>query len=253
MAWASYDLVLVRSTWDYALRREEFLAWAARCRRTANPQPVLRWSTDKRYLTDLSAAGVPVVPTDFVAPGQPLAAPDGWQEIVVKPTISVSAADTGRYPAGHADAHDLVRRLHRQGRDVMVQPYLAAIDSDGETALVYLGGHFSHAVRKAALLTGHGERPPVVGDDALAHTTATTASAAQLAVGEQALRAVPGAPDALTYARVDLVPDLNGAPLLLELELAEPSLFLRQAPPPALRRLAEHTAAASVATQDPPT
>jgi hypothetical protein len=116
--WPAFDTVLVRSTWDYPLRRDEFLAWARRCARTANPRPVLEWNTDKRYLADLAAAGVPSVPTTFVLPGSAMTAPHGGY--VVKPTVSGSAADTGRFDdSADPAAHELVARIHAQGRTVM--------------------------------------------------------------------------------------------------------------------------------------
>ena len=238
--WQSYDLVLVRNTWDYTLRRAEFLRWAERCPATANPADILRWSTDKHYLHELETEGVPVVPTSFVEPGSGLHVPGAWQsgEVVVKPAVSASAADTGRFHPDDPAAVALVRRLHGQGRSAMLQPYVRQVDSAGETALVFLSGTFSHAVRKAAVLTGPGEREPVVGDDVLDAITPAVASQAQLDVAAAALAAVPGGPERLTYARVDMVPDDSGTPTILELELAEPSLFLRYAPPGALDRWA---------------
>ena len=149
--WGAFDTVLIRSTWDYPLRREAFLEWTRRCRRTANPRDVVAWNTDKRYLDDLSAAGVPTVPTVFVDPGAPVpAAAARWREHVVKPAVSGSAADTGRF-AGLDDpgAVALMADLHEQNRTVMVQPYLDGIDVDGEISLVFLGGQYSHAVRRA--------------------------------------------------------------------------------------------------------
>ncbi len=143
--WAEFDAVLVRSTWDYPLRRDAFLSWARTNRVIANPVPVLAWNTDKHYVQDLARAGVATVPTEFLPPGH---APGGRRgECVVKPTISGGAADTGHF-ADPADpgAVALVARLHAQGRTAMVQPYLPGIDSDGETSLVFLGGEFSHAV-----------------------------------------------------------------------------------------------------------
>ncbi|SER07384.1 hypothetical protein SAMN05421756_108195 [Microlunatus flavus] len=74
VSWPEFPVVLVRSTWDYPLRRAEFLDWTRRCRRTANPRDVLAWNTDKRYLDDLAAAGVATIPTIFLDPGQPLRA-----------------------------------------------------------------------------------------------------------------------------------------------------------------------------------
>lgn len=239
--WAAFDLVLVRSTWDYPLRRDAFLAWSRSCRRTANPQHVLEWNTDKHYLRDLAEAGVPTVATVFVSPGERPQWPS--DDYVVKPTVSGSAADTGRFAADDPRAHDLVRRLHAQGRTAMLQPYVSGIDVDGETSLVYLGGVYSHAVRRAPLLTTTGVREPVVVADVLGTLRRVEATPAQRQVAEAALDAVPGAPEGLTYARIDLIPDSDG-PVVLELEATDCFLFLSYATPDALSRMTGHLRAA---------
>jgi len=228
--WQSYDLVLVRSTWDYHLRRDEFLSWAQRCRATSNPAGVLRWNTDKRYLLDLRDSGVPIVPTVFTEPGQLLRVPSEWTgDVVVKPAVSASAGDTGRYANGSPDAAALAATLHADGRVVMAQPYQSGIETGGETSLIYLGGEFSHAVAKGPLLTRHGTRAAAGGDATPATNTSTSATFPQFAVADAALRAVSTGSSELTYARVDLIPGDDGQPLLLELELVEPGLFLRYA------------------------
>lgn len=239
VAWTDLDLVVVRSTWDYPARRKEFLAWAAARHRIANSAPVLTWNTDKRYLQDLRRAGVPVVPGHVLEPGDPYRPPASHGDVVVKPVVGAGAADTGRYPDGSPGAAELTAALHRQGRAVLVQPYLTEVDTDGETALVYLAGALSHAVRKAPLLVHEGTRPPVVGDAAHALLTPAVATSEQQAVAAAALAAVPGGPERLPYARVDLVPTHDG-PVVLELELTEPSLFLRYAPQAAIDDLAQH-------------
>ena len=232
--WGGFDAVLVRSTWDYPRRREEFLTWAKRCSVTVNPAPVLAWNTDKRYLLDLQDAGVPVAPTVFLEPGEPYRVPQQWRgDVVVKPTSSNSAADTGRYRPGDPGAALLVAALHQQGRTAMVQPYLTGIDHDGETALVHLAGQVTHTLRKAPLLTGPGTRTPLTGDAARAQMRPAQATSAQLELAQAALAAVPGGAGPLAYARIDLVPGPEG-PLVLELELTEPSLFLDHAPPGAV-------------------
>ena len=214
--WSSYDLSVVRSTWDYVPRREEFLAWAAGVPRLANPAEVLSWNTDKRYLGQLAAAGVPVVPTEFVAPGEPLQVPA--YEHVVKPTVSAGAADTERFAAGE-DSTAHATALLDAGRTVMVQPYQSAIDQAGETALFFFAGRFSHAARKAPILV------PELTERLAVAVTPAQAGPAELAVAEAALAAVPfGAP--LLYARVDVVPGPDGSPVVMELELTEPCLFL---------------------------
>ena len=236
--WAAFDVVLVRSTWDYPLRHAAFLAWAAGCRRTVNPYDVLAWNTDKRYLLDLAAAGVPGVPTVLLPPGSSEPA-DVGRDVVVKPTVSGSAADAGRF-AGLDDpgARGLVARLHGQGRTAMVQPYQPGIEQDGETSLVFLAGAFSHAVRRAPLLTAQGERRAVVVADVVPSTRPVTPSDGQLDLAHRALAAVPGGPERLAYARVDLVPGPDG-PVLLELEVTDCFLFLSHARSDAVRSMAE--------------
>ncbi|MFG1777471.1 RimK family alpha-L-glutamate ligase [Micromonospora sp. NPDC049048] len=233
--WPAYDLAVLRSPWDYALRRDEFVAWAARVPALANPGDVVRWNTDKRYLAELSAAGVPTVPTSWIAPGETWRPPAERGEYVVKPAVSAGSQDTGCYdladPGHRALAAAHLRRLSDAGRLAMVQPYLGAVDTAGETALLFLAGPhgptFSHAVRKGPMLTG-----PDLGVEGLfrpEEITARTATAEQLTVAEKALAAVPGGPGRLLYARVDLIPGPDGAPVLVELELTEPSLFLGHA------------------------
>ncbi len=94
--WDAFDLVVVRSPWDYTHDREAFVAWAHSVPRLVNPAPVLAWNTDKRYMGDVAAAGIPVVETTFLAPGDVL--PDELPaELVLKPTVSAGSADTGRF------------------------------------------------------------------------------------------------------------------------------------------------------------
>ena len=232
--WAAYDLAVLRSPWDYPARRDAFVDWARSVPRLANPADVVAWNTDKAYLHDLAEAGVAVTPTDFVAPGVDWTPPPGG-EWVVKPTVSVAARDSGRYrlpaDAGLAAAH--VRRLHEAGRTAMIQPYLAAVDEAGETAVLCMPDAagtlgYSHGVRKGALLTG-----PDTGWTAGEYrqeTSPRTPSAPELALAAAALAAVPGGATRLLYARVDMIPGPDGSPLLVELELTEPSLLFRHAP-----------------------
>jgi glutathione synthase/RimK-type ligase-like ATP-grasp enzyme len=234
--WRTFDLVVVRSTWDYAERRDAFLAWAASLPRVLNELEVLRWNTDKRYLRELERAGVRVVPTSFLEPGEPFEAPPG--RFVVKPAVSAGARHSARYEPGQAaEAHAHVTRLHGLGRVVMVQPYLDGIETHGETGLLYIGGSYSHSVRKAPLLLP-GQAP---GDALYLEEQIERAqpSEAECAVAEAVLRV---GPDGLLYARVDLVPGPDG-PVVLEVELTEPSLWLAHAAG-AAERFADAIAAA---------
>jgi len=230
--WGSYDLAVLRSPWDYVARRDDFVAWAARVPRLANPADVVAWNTEKTYLEMLGAAGVPVVPTAWVRPGERWEPPTAG-EYVVKPAVGSGSRDAGRYDLadpGHRDlaaAH--VTRLAAAGRLVMVQPYLAAVDTHGETGLLFVGGGLSHAVRKGPMLegpdeSGSGGRPP--GLYRAERITVREPSAAEVEVACKVLAAVPGVPERLLYARVDVIPGPSGDPLLVELELTEPSLFL---------------------------
>jgi glutathione synthase/RimK-type ligase-like ATP-grasp enzyme len=217
--WGRFDLVVVRSAWDYAERRDEFLDWAARLARVLNPLPVLRWSTDKRYLAELEAAGVPVVPTLFLEPGEAFEAPTG--RFVVKPVFSAGGRASARYePEEAAAAAAHVEALHAEGRAAMVQPHVDGVERAGEIALVYLGGSYSHAVRKrVSLRRGTPDAPELYLEESV---EPAEPSEADLRAAEAALTATPF--DDLLYARVDLVHDPE--PLVLELELAEPSLYL---------------------------
>ncbi|MFI1383666.1 RimK family alpha-L-glutamate ligase [Embleya sp. NPDC020886] len=223
--WSACAAVVIRSTWDYAERRTHYLAWAeavAAVTRLDNPIALLRWNTDKRYLHELAARGVPVVPTRFVAPGEPPILPEHG-EFVVKPAVSAGARDTARYAQRHRDAaRRHVAALHAGGATAMVQPYLSRID-EGERALVFLGGAFSHAMRKGPVLT----EPGVLDNDREAHPGLLPhqPSAAELDLAAAALAAVPGSHTPL-YARVDLALADDGSPVLMELELVEPNLFI---------------------------
>ncbi|MBQ1099994.1 hypothetical protein KBY55_29040 [Streptomyces sp. b94] len=224
--WGSFDLAVLRSTWDYSWRADEFTAWAGKCgevTRLANPAKVVRWNTDKRYLGDLAAAGVPTVPTRYASPGEAPGLP-GDHEFVVKPTSGAGARFAARYtPDEHATAVRQVERMHAEGFTAMVQPYVRSIDTAGERALQFFGGRLLHASRKGAVLT-----PGTPYDERkVAHPGLEpwTPAPAELAVAESALAAVPDAAE-LLYARVDLVDGEDGRPRVMELELVEPNLFL---------------------------
>lgn len=222
-------LVVVRSTWDYTSDRAAFLDWAKTVPRLENAATVIEWNSDKVYLRELAEADVPVVPTTWVAPGADVRLPETG-DLVIKPSVGAGSRGAGRFgPDTRAAAREHVRALHEAGRTVLMQPYLDGVDTVGETALIYLDGVFSHAVGKAAMLA-----PDVVNSLELTHSelfvveqmSRREPTAAELAVGAQvitATRRLLGGEQ--LYARVDLLPSADG-PVLVELELAEPSLFL---------------------------
>jgi glutathione synthase/RimK-type ligase-like ATP-grasp enzyme len=224
--WSSYDAVVVRSCWDYIGRREEFLRWAATVPQLHNSGAILTWSTDKTYLQQLEAAGIPIIETRWdVAPGDDLGDHAEW---VVKPTISAGSRDTARWETAE-EAWEHSAALVAAGRTSMTQPYIASVDDEGETAMLYFSGTFSHAIRKGPLL----ERGEGVRQDRDSRETISprVPSPEQRDLAERtidAARTAMGLSSAPLYARVDLVTAPNGSPLVIELELAEPSLFLPQ-------------------------
>jgi O-ureido-D-serine cyclo-ligase len=241
--WRRFDLALLRSTWDYVTRLDEFLRWAQRCSaqtRLCNPLPLVRWNIDKHYLVQLAAAGVAVVPSQFVEPGDDAAdalrrfrARAGrYTELVVKPAIGAGSRDAQRHGCDETAAvvaH--IERLLSAGRSVLLQPYLARVDEYGETALIFFAGRFSHAIRKGPLLRrGAALTTALFAPEEI---TPRQATPAELALADKVVAAVPLGPP--LYARVDLIGDAGGAPCVLELELTEPSLFFAQAPGAAQR------------------
>ena len=224
--WSAFGLALIRSTWDYHLRREPFLAWAGHAAartRLWNPPDLLRWSTHKAYLLDLERAGVPVVPTVLRAAGVPLdlaalLAERGWATAVVKPAVSLGGIGAMRVTAAEASAGQSHLDGPLAGRDALIQPYLESVEGPGERDLVFLDGRYSHAVRRDSAFAP-GYRP--------GQARALEPSADERALAERALAAIP-APH--LYARVDMARDAGGTPRIMELELVEPSLFLEQAP-----------------------
>jgi len=235
--WARFDAALLRSTWDYMERLSEFLSWCdntGEATRLINPAAVVRWNTDKHYLTGLLAAGVPTIPSKFIEPGADGAAAladflaqDPASEFVVKPAIGAGSRDAQRYGRPElARATAQVERLLAQRRSVLLQPHLGSVDRVGETALIYFAGRFSHAVRKASLLKPGAQA--TAGLFAPEQISSREPGRDELAVGERALAAVPGGVP--LYGRVDLLRDARGVPHVLEVELTEPSLFFPYAP-----------------------
>jgi hypothetical protein len=178
---------------------------------------VLSWNTDKHYLATLAHAGIPVVPTTYVTAVSGVFVPPAG-EYVVKPIVSAAAMDTARYGPGADDvARRHVERLLASGRGVMVQPYVHAVEEQGETSVFFVGGEYSHGARKEAVLAGDKALSPeltVVGPH--------EPSQMEREMADAVLAAVDGP---LLYARVDLLPGPDG-PMLLELELTESFLFL---------------------------
>ena len=218
--WNEYDLVVIRSTWDYANRRDMYLTWAKGIDRLWNPYPIIEYSSDKHYLTDLEHRGHRVVATTFCDVGASALFPDG--DFVVKPAVGAGSMNADKYRRDERDrALSHVARLHALGRDVVIQPYVSAIDELGERALVFIDGAFSHAMNKGAMLNvTELDRHALYRSDRMSVATAEPDAlhVATTVLGEDIFRG-------LLYARVDLVWSDDGW-AVMELELVEPSLYL---------------------------
>jgi hypothetical protein len=236
MAWEDFPRVVVSSTWDSVDRPSEYLAWArstAAATMLINDLAFIEWNLDKRHQRELASAGVPVVPTVWVDPGEPWEPPASTQ-FVVKPSVSAGGRSTARYAASDEAARAHVRALQSAGQTVMVQDYLPSIDTDGELNVIFINGAFSHAVRKkAALQVGHGvvERPW----ERMKWEGVAVPDARQMEVADSTLAVIRRRMGCYpTYGRVDLINGPAG-PVLLEVELIDPYLSLDMDPSAAAR------------------
>lgn len=231
--WDARVPTVIRSTWDYIHDLERFRAWLARAERAAplwNPRRIVERNVHKGYLLELEARGVRIVPTEFLRRGfdmdlELLRASRGFGAVVIKPAVGAGSFATRRFEAHDGERAQHFLRESLRERDVLVQPWLPSVDGHGERACVWIDGAFTHAVRKTPRFSGEDESV----------SEAVAIEPAEKALAERAL--APIAKD-LLYARVDVAPGLDGRPCVMELELVEPSLFLKQHPP-ALARLAD--------------
>lgn len=220
--------LVVRTPWNYHRHLAQFLTWieAAQTRLPMwNSLEVVRWNSHKRYLAQLSDEGLPVVPTRVFEPGQQLDAAElmGWaagRPLVAKPAVSAGAFKTARYPQWSEEVLAHLQDL-LSSEPAMLQPYYSRIETEGEKSLIFFDGVFSHAVRR--------HLPLVEGPEVDYLMKLVEPNSQELAVAQEILEGLPY--EDLLYARVDLIPDPQGRPVLLEIELIEPQLFLREFPP----------------------
>lgn len=220
--WQSADLAVIRTPWDYFQRVDEFLRWADHVdsvTQLVNPPEVLRWNTHKSYLLDLAAAGVPIVPTQIFPKGTASVPEDrlpAGVEVVIKPAVSIGAIGALRTSADDPRAAAHIIELAASG-DVLVQPFIPSVLESGEISVMFAGGQLSHAVQK---IPSPGEYRVQDHHGGSVHPYRATAD--EITVAMAALDVVSSS---LAYARVDLVCTSRG-PVVMELELVEPALFL---------------------------
>lgn len=219
-----FDLVMPLLVWGYhhapAQWRETVGRWQAAGVNVANPPSVLRWNSDKLYLGRLAERGAPVVPTLFLdtlaeADMHDAAARFGTDRLIAKPQASASAYQTIRWSPG--DPLD-----GGPTGPAMIQPFLPAVQREGEISLFYFDGAYSHAILKRP-----GDGDFRVQPEHGAVLTAHVPAGDELAAAEAILAAVD---EPLLYARVDLLRLPNGTPALMELELVEPDLSIELDP-----------------------
>ncbi len=221
---SSFDRLILRSCWDYPWRESEFREWLRHAdgkTELFNPIEVVNWNLHKGYLLDLARAGVPVVPTRVLPAGADstelaeILDDESWQQFVIKPAVSAGSWLTDRFQFDERDrAREFVEE-HGKTRDLLLQPYIQSVEEGGERANVYMAGTWSHCVKKSPRFIGAEEQ---VGE-------ALSVLPEDVALGQQALECSPAA---VLYGRVDTVRDSTGAPMVAELELIEPTLFLSE-------------------------
>lgn len=221
--WSRFDLCLLRSTWNYHVKPDNFIDWCkctAGVTRLENSVAVVRWNIHKAYLLELESKGLPIVPTAILNQGDSRQLRDvcgelGWDDVVVKPCVSAGSANTMRFGIDQFDAGEVFLHELASKRDVMIQPFMKSVESGGERAAIMIGDELTHAIEKA----------PRFHDDEESVSEAKDVTGTERQMLESALRCVPG--DVL-YARLDTMKGDDGEMLISELEVIEPSLFLLQ-------------------------
>lgn len=237
--WGAYDLLVIRSPWDYSVRLAEFTAWLANAERVStvlNEPALIRWNLDKIYLDQLASFGVAVVPTTYRSSVDEVradlagyVAADPESHVVLKPAISAGAHHTGLFRADDPEALLLAEQILADGGTVMVQPEVPELSEGAEKALYLIDGHFSHAIAKGALLERGGG---LLGGEYEENPQAVPATEDEKLFAEGVLEAVALATglEVPLYGRIDTVQSARFGLVLLEAELFEPALNLHVVP-----------------------
>jgi len=219
-----FDAAIIRSCWDYHARPDEFIATLEAHERAGvrvfNSPSAVRWNFRKTYLRDLGAAAIETVWADKADARTVAQAFDALDasEIVVKPQIGAGSIDTVRLTRNAWSEADLIAGPRGPA---MIQPFLRAIETEGERSLFWFGGAFSHAIRK---VPSRGDwRANIPGT----HFVAEAAPPEAMEAGESARARAPAD---LLYVRIDLVLGDDGRWRVIEIEAIEPYLFLDFAP-----------------------
>ena len=226
IAWESFDATVIRSAWDYVPVRDEFLQFAKNVEtrtKLFNSYDVMRWNTDKKYLSNLENKGVPIIPTKFASNIDEAIPAVSWafgiaEAIAIKPTVGAGARLAGK-ATNEAEAIEFVKRILEAKRTAIIQPYISSVDEEGEKAIIVINGEISHVAKKVPALTkgGHGD---AAGQIEITSEIRDIVKTISNAVSEW---------DDLLFARVDVV-RMGEKLVLMELELTEPWLFMQFRP-----------------------
>lgn len=229
--WSTFAAIVIRSTWDYHERLPAYEAWLAQVAQYNlwNPYPVLKTNVRKTYIQNLEAQGIPTVPTVTLLPGNRQTLKEilthyGWSEAVVKPVISAAGACTHKLSAAETAPYEETFAGLVASGGVLVQPFMPEIIAEGEWSLIWIGGHYSHALLKHPQSGNFLVQEHFGGTWEVAQPTPSVIS--------QAAAVLDTIRYPLLYARVDGVLH-EGRFHVMELELTEPSLFMLAHPPSA--------------------
>lgn len=238
--WTQFDLVVLRSTWDYSTRLDEFIAWAKSVPNLHNSAKAIEWNTDKEYLKTMADKGVETIRTVWLDPNRHFSSQaihtrlPAFGDFVIKSTKSAGSQGVARYQEATAKARttaiNQVRDMLAAGNYVMIQPYLSKVDQEGETSVVFLDGEYSHSFLKGAMLSRGTAPSEIYVEEELKDGVADERFLALARLALDAAREILGEEGNFLYARVDMLPNEKGEPVLLEVELVEPRLFIRRHP-----------------------
>ena len=223
--WDAFDATVIRTTWDYHTRPQEYLDWTRTVPRLFNSLPVIEWNINKSYLRDLESRGIPIAPTIWIQTGAQASVADALDQLqtttgFLKPLVGACASDTLRF---NADEIEQAQSFldERSNQEMMIQPYLRSVESEGELSAIFVDGEFTHGVQKIPVKGDYR-----VQDDFGAEDRPYSFTQEEIHSMKTIFNHVPDG-DSLLYARVDYLRADDGLLLLNELELIEPSMFLR--------------------------
>lgn len=237
--WETTRSILFRSTWDYFDKFELFKKWFNKTKNKClmiNSTETIEWNIDKHYLLDLQEHQIPIPNSEFIKRGSSidlslLMQKKNWNEIVVKPTISGAAKNTYRLKKEEIIQFGPTWEKLIYKEDFIVQEFQNNVISEGEVAMIVIGGKFTHAVLKKAK-----EGDFRVQDDFGGSIAIYNPSEEMVKLAEKCTRILTPIP---SYARVDIIWDNLGELAVSELELIEPELWFRLNPN-AAQKLAQH-------------